>query len=234
MITDHLYSVADTLKYIEAEQVAAFYADMMDKQQAQFNIFLVAIGVVVASVLGATWWWNYRGSKAQITEEIQAGLKKYQRLFNSYKSSTESVVKSEIEKQLQKKIDSLSESLKKESESYRSTITQESNALNGNLCRVFALHCTSTNDFFNGASWWLSAFEKYLTVHDGEFQQIALEAYVQALENCYSQETISEDQLESLSEMEERTARIPDVFTSQRNRAKNLLKQIKEKATKKA
>ncbi len=234
MITDHLYSVADTLKYIEAEQVAAFYADMMEKQQAQFNILLVAIGVIVASVLGATWWWNYRGSKAQITEEIQSGLKKYQRLFNSHKSSTESFIKSEIDKQLQERIKSLSESLKKESDSYKSTITHESYALNGNLCRVFALHCTSTGDYFNGAVWWLAAFEKYLAVNDGEFQQIALEAYVSALENCYSQETISEDQQDSLSGVEERTAGIPDVFTSQRNRAKKLLKQIKEKATKKA
>lgn len=233
MITDYLYSVSDTLKYIEAEQVSTFYADMMEKQQAQFNIFLVAIGIIVASVLGATWWWNYRGSMAQITEEIQGGLKKYQRLFNSHKSSTESFVKSEIDKQLQDKINSLSESIKEESESFKSTITQENNALNANLCRVFALHCTSTNYYFNGASWWLSAFEKYLAVNDGEFQQIAVEACVKALENCYLQETISEDQLESLSGMAERAARIPDVFTNQRNKAKNFLMQIKNKATKK-
>lgn len=232
MITDTLYSVSDTLKYIEANQVAAFYADMMEKQQAQFNILLVAIGIVFAAVLGATWWWNYRGSKAQITEEIQSGLKKYQRLFNLHKSSTESFIKDEVEKQLQDRIDSLSTSLKKDLDSYKSSITQESISFNANLCRVFALHCTSISDYFNSASWWLSSFEKYLAVKDGEFQQIALNAYVTALESCYSKETISEDQLESLPEMEKRTASIPDVFTDQRNQAKKLLKQIKNKATK--
>lgn len=224
--------IRDTVAVISNEQVAAFYADMIDKQQDQFNILLVAIGLIVAAVIGSTWWWNYKGSKAQITKEIQDGITKYQRLFTAHKSSTEKMINEEVDKRVKAQMDALSTKMKDELESYKETITLSSKRMNANLCRVFALHCSTDKDYFYSATWWLSAFEDYVEVKDGEFEQISIDAYVNALDSCFKEETLSDDQKESLDDLKERTSKIPDVFTDQRNKAKRLLKKIEDKSKK--
>lgn len=234
MILDTIPStiVRDTVEVINASQVTAFYSDLIDKQQGQFNILLVAIGVIVAAVLTATWWWNYKASRAQITKEIQDGIVKYQRLFAAHKSSTEKMINEEVDKRVKAQMDVLSAKTKDELESYKMSITLNSKKMNANLCRVFALHCATDKDYFYSANWWLSAFEDYLEVKDGEFEQISIDAYVSALESCFKDDTLSDDQKESLDDMKERTSKIPDVFTDQRNKAKSLLKKIEDKAKK--
>lgn len=212
--------------------MTAFYSDMIDKQQGQFNILLVAIGAIVAAVLTATWWWNYKASKAQITKEIQDGITKYQRLFTAHKSSTEKMISVEVEKRVKVQMDALSTEMKEELEAYKRSITFNSKRMDANLCRVFALHCATDKDFFNSATWWLSAFEDYVEVKDGEFEQISIDAYVSALNSCSKNGTLSDDQKDSLNDLKERTSKIPDVFTDQRNKAKILLKVIEDKAKK--
>ena len=219
----------DTVAVISNEKVAAFYADMIDKQQGQFNILLVAIGLIVAAVIGSTWWWNYKGSKAQISEEIQTGLKKFQRLFNSHKASMEKQVDDEIEKRVREQVDILSSQMKKDLDEYKEKIIKDNKNMSANLCRVFALHCSAGKMFFNSATWWLSAFNSYVELEDGEFEQISIDAFVEALKNCFKDEVISEEQLESLGNMKESLDKIPNVFSNQRRDAKKLLKQITDK-----
>jgi hypothetical protein len=235
MITDSIPTISvlrDTIEVIDASQVSLFYADMIGKQQGQFNLLLVAIGVIVATVLTATWWWNYKASKAQITEEIQTGLKKYQRLFTAHKASTEELIDAEVDKRIKKQVEALSSQMITDLETFKKSITNDSKKMRANLCRIFALHCSSDNGFFNSASWWLSAFEDYLAINNGEFEQISIDAYVEALEECLAKEIISDDQKESIAGIIERTSKIPDVYTDQRNKAKKLLKKIEEKAKK--
>ena len=62
-----------------------------------------------------------------------------------------------------------------------------------------------------------------------EFKQIAIDAYVDALEECLANETVSANDQDTLAELIERTAKVPNVFTRQRKKAKKLLEDIKEK-----
>ena len=101
--------------------------------------------------------------------------------------------------------------------------------MHANLSRVFALHCYTGKYYFRSATWWLTAFEDYVTVGSGEFQQISIDAYVDALEESLSNETVSVNDQDTLADLIERTAKVPDVFTPQRKKAKKLLEDIKEK-----
>lgn len=215
----------DTLSVIDASQVAAFYADIIEQQQAQFNIFLVALGVVIAAVLGATWWWNYRGSKAQITDEIQDGIKSLQGEFNTHKSATEGLINSKVNEQME----ALSATMNKELESFKAKIENNNQKMNADLCRVFALHCSTEGSFFNSAKWWLSAFDGYAAINDGRFEQIAINACVTALQNSVKKEEIlSDHQIDSLEDVKNKIEKIPDVFAKQRSEAKKLTKKLVE------
>lgn len=88
--------IKDTVAVLDASKVAEFYADMLDKQQGQFNILLVVIGFIVTIVMGATWIWNHKFSKAQISEEIQAGLKEMHDRFVGHRFSTKDVFEVQV------------------------------------------------------------------------------------------------------------------------------------------
>jgi len=218
----------DSLGVDSASNVSAIYSDMIDKLQSQFNVMLVVIGLIVATVIGATWWWNYKGSKAQITEEIQEGLKKYQRLLNAHRSSTEKFINNNVKEQ----IDTLSTSLKSSLDDYKKGISLDNRKMKADLSRVFALHCSTGGSYYNSATWWLYAFEEYVGLDDGEFQQISMDAFISALEDCFKNEDITDDQEESLTNLEKDVMKIPDVFTGHRKKAKTLLKQISDKKKK--
>jgi len=221
--------IRDTIGVIDAAKVAEFYSEMIDKQQSQFNILLVVIGFIVTIVMGATWLWNHKISKMQISEEIQAGLKELQDRFEEHRSATKEVV----DAQIKEKMDDLSASMKKELDTYQEKISKDNRKMKANICRVFALHCSAGKSYFNSASWWLSAFGEYVALEDGEFEQISIDAFVRALTNCEKSETITDNQAETLADLEKDVKKIPDVFTEQRNKAKKLLKQIADKAKKK-
>lgn len=220
--------IKDTVAVLDASKVAEFYADMLDKQQGQFNILLVVIGFIVTIVMGATWIWNHKYSKAQISEEIQAGLNTLNARFEEHKSTT----KEEVASLVEEKMDELSASMKKELDSYKATISRENRKMKSDVCRVFALHCNSTESYYNCATWWLAAFEEYVALDDGKFEQISIEAFVDALTSSEKSETLSERQLDSLKDLEKDIKKIPDVFTEQRINAQKLLKQIADKAKK--
>ncbi|MDT3388167.1 MAG: hypothetical protein LIR46_10475 [Bacteroidota bacterium] len=220
--------IKDTVAVLDASKVAEFYADMLDKQQGQFNILLVVIGFIVTIVMGATWIWNHKFSKAQISEEIQAGLNNLNARFEEHRSTT----KEEVASLVEEKMDELSASMKKELDSYKASISRENRKMKSDVCRVFALHCNSTKSYYNCATWWLAAFEEYVALDDGKFEQISIDAFVEALTNCEKNETIAEEQVESMEGLEKDIKSIPGVFTIQRNKALKLLKQIADKEKK--
>ena len=90
----------------------------------------------------------------------------------------------------------------------------------------------STESYYNCATWWLAAFEEYVALDDGKFEQISIEAFVEALTSSEKSETLSERQLDSLKDLEKDIKKIPDVFTEHRINAQKLLKKIADKAKK--
>lgn len=62
--------VIDSVKYVRSSDVSAFYADLADKQATQFTILISVLCGIIVIVIGATWWWNYRGAKQQIKDEV--------------------------------------------------------------------------------------------------------------------------------------------------------------------
>ena len=220
--------VKDTVSVIDASSVSSFYSDIINKQQGSFNIFLVAVGIIFATVIGATWWWNYKGSKAQISEEIQTGLKKYQRLFSAHNASVGKLVDERVEKRMK----SLMDTVNKDLEDFKDRIELDNKTQNADLCRVFALHCSTEKSYFYSARWWMSAFECYDTINKGKFEQIAIDAFVTALGSSFKSEMLSESQMELSPDLEKRINKIPDIYTDQRNKAKKLLSQIESKTKK--
>ena len=212
----------DTLSVIDAAKVTEFYSSMMDKQSAQFSILISVLCGIVVIIIGATWWWNFIGSKAQISKEINEGLAEIQKTL-------EEQIKSKIDKRMS----DTTANVKKELEAVKETLTKENLDSKAEVCRVFALHCFSEHLFFNSACWWLSAFEDYHAMNNGEFEQIAVNAYVKALESSYEQEILIEGQVEKIEDLVKRTEMIPDVFTQQKREAKKNIKKIDEKAKKK-
>ena len=209
----------DSLSVIDATSVAAFYSDMIDKQQGQFNILLIVIGLIVTFIAGWTWWWNAKGAKAQITEEVQTGLENSKQQLNE-----------EITKQVKEQTDAISASIKKELENTRESISKDNRKMKSNLCRVFACQCSTDKSHFNSATWWIAALDEYVKLEDGRFEQISVDAFVDELDKSLKNEKLAETQIESIPDLKERIKRIPDVFTDQRNKAKNLVKKIEDKA----
>lgn len=220
--------IKDTVAVLDASKVAEFYADMLDKQQGQFNILLVVIGFIVTIVMGATWIWNHKYSKAQISEEIQAGLNNLNTLFEEHRSST----KEDVALQVKEKMDELSASMMKELGSYKQTLSKDNRKMKANICRIFALHCFADKSFFICAKWWLAAFENYHELNNGRFEQISVNEAVNALESCLSKEDVSELEKEEIESLEKSIKAIPAVFTDQRDKAIKLIKQIAAKAKK--
>lgn len=222
------FVIIDSLSVDYASNVSGIYSDMIDKLQSQFNIILVVIGLIFATVIGATWWWNYKGSKAQITEEIQEGLKKYQRLLNIHRSSIDGLINQKVKD----KIDELSKSLVSSLDDYKKDVSIDNKKLNADLSRVFALHCSSGKSYYNSATWWLHAFSLYVELEEGEFEQISIDAFISALEDCVKDEKLTDDQEERLADLEMKITKIPDVYKDHRKKAKTLLKKIADKAKK--
>lgn len=99
----------DTIEYIKRSDVADFYANIADKQATQFTILISVLCGIVVVLIGMTWWWNYKASKQQITDEISLAKSKLdkdvddakeaiKRLFNAYKSNVDDLLKDYEEK----------------------------------------------------------------------------------------------------------------------------------------
>ena len=85
--------VNDTIEYLEKSDVIAFYSDMMDKQATQFAIIVSVISAVFVIATGATWWWNSRGAKQQIKDEVNTAKQVLNKLYKNHQKAIENILK---------------------------------------------------------------------------------------------------------------------------------------------
>lgn len=242
--------VIDSVEYVRSSDVSAFYADLADKQATQFTILISIICGIVVFVIGATWWWNYRGAKQQISEEISINKKALMRLFNQqaknvnktlheyeqkYKNDKIELQKS-INNQIDKKtkhsqhtlkdtFDSFEKNQKEVLEESQKTIRKQIKQDQAELSRIFALHCASTNSFFNAVTWWLSAAKLYKETGNDYFLGIAIRAVLDYLDKI--KETSDDDNWEELIEKVKEIT--PDVMSYERDQIIKKMQKLKDK-----
>ena len=233
--------VSDTTSYLAKADVVEFYKDIASAQSSQFTIIITVIGVVFTVVVGATWWWNYRGAKAQITEEMNAAKADVQKLsvevdekFNAFKTDVleliDQSIETSIDAHLSQKLDEYTDrinSIDRKNEAqlndFQETINNTITKQRAELSRVFALHCNSTSSFYNSFTWWIQAFELYQEVEMGEFAQISIKSALGALNNV-KKEDIKKDDLPSYIERIQNG--VPDILSSERKELLELLEKL--------
>lgn len=185
--------IIDSVEYIQKSDVTAFYMDMMDKQANQFSIILTAIGIIFAIVVGATWWWNYKGAKQQINEEISTAKQSLNKLFNAHKKTTDLALKryeenfngfkGSLQKSINKQIEeTIKNSFALKYEDFNNKVLDVDNKSKAQLdkmqeevynkltsqqakiSRIFALFCTSSNRNLIAINWWIDALNCYAKI----------------------------------------------------------------------
>ena len=173
--------VIDSVKYVRSSDVSAFYADLADKQATQFTILISIICGIVVFIIGATWWWNYRGAKQQISEEISTNketlmrlfrqqskninniLRNYEQKYKNDKTELQKSINNQIDKKtkhsqhtLKESFDSFEKSQKEELEKSQKSVEKQIKQDQAELSRIFALHCASTNSKYSSLLVYLS------------------------------------------------------------------------------
>lgn len=238
--------VVDTVEYVKSADVSAFYADMADKQATQFQILTYSILAILVIVVGATWWWNYRGAKMQIKEEIdnsksiqtrwlrQQGkktnkiLQDYGKKYETDKAELIKLINDQIDRKLKDATDNLKGSFdsfekaqKEELEKMKEQTERKIKCDQAELSRIFALHCTSTNSHYNALSWWLYAAKLYKETENDYFLRISVDAAKDAL---YKVEEVPDDA--NWEELMESTKEVcPDTLRQERD---EIIKKIQE------
>ena len=198
--------VIDSVEYVRKSDVAAFYADLADKQATQFTVLISIICGIVVFIIGATWWWNYRGAKQQISEEISTNKETLMRLFRQQSKNVNNILRNYEQKykndkiELQKSInnqidkktkhsqhtlkdtfDSFEKSQKEEIDKSQRIVEKQIKRDQAELSRIFALHCDFTNSYYNAVSWWLSAAQLYKETENDYFLGISIRAVLDDL-----------------------------------------------------
>ncbi len=204
--------VNDTIEYMIRSDVISFYSDLMDKQATQFTILISVVSAVFVIAIGATWWWNYKGAKQQIKDEVGASKLALNKLFQSHKNAVNAILKSyennfngfkgSFQKSVNLQIDSkLNEALVRETEklslhmdevdkhSMQEIETLKQKMLNditeqkAELCRIFALYCNNVKAPLQSATWWIDALRNYSIVGNEEWVGRACETIVKLLDS---------------------------------------------------
>lgn len=233
-------SVQDTVSFINQCELTDFYKDIASVQSTQFTVLVTVISVVFTVVVGATWWFNYRAAKSQITEEINVAVneieKKYLEVENKFKSLQEDLVDTineEIEAKIEasmseslgvysERIDKIDKSNEEKLNEFQENVNNKITHQQAELARVFALHCNSNKSYFNAFTWWVSAAEYYHSTDNGEFTQITVMAALDAV-NKIEKKEVDKDKLSSYGQRIKDN--IPDILASEK---KKILKKIDE------
>ena len=221
MIDSLVYTVRDTLAYVDRAEVLQLYKDLAESQSAHFTIIVTVISVVFAVVVGATWWWNYMGAKSQIHEEVTSSVSQLDRKFSDlqdilHKSITEKVSLefSEGIGDFSAKIDEMLQKYENRLNDIQSDVDDKVTAQQAELSRLFALHCDSTKSYYNAFTWWFKAFTLYHKIDHGEFCQIAAKAALESLEKMEKKDAKKEPLTEYVKLIEQE---IPDILKSERD-----------------
>lgn len=220
--------INDTIEYLMKSDVTVFYTDMMDKQATQFNILISVISGVFILALGATWWWNYKGAKQQIKEEVsmakQAMYKVYRNrqraiddllklsetdyekfkesMLQSVDTKIETKVNEEIVKEtakLKQHMDEVDKHSMQEIEALKTRTINDITEQKAELCRIFALYCDNVKSPLNAVTWWIDALKNYAIIGRENWLGRASETLVALLKNIDVTKVNIED-YESLDE----------------------------------
>lgn len=213
---------ADTLSVIDASKVAEFYSSMMDKQATQFTILITTMCGIMVFIVGATWWWNFKGAKRQIREEIGNSKRAFQRLFKISTSEMENSLNVSLEQKLTDQL----KKVNKEIEDYKNSTTEAIEFQQAELSRVFALHCDSKKSSFTAATWWFSAATLYNKCENEKFTQISVNAGLNSLK-AVDASKLDEDDLVKLEEILTEVGALPELLFSQKKDIKKLIKTMK-------
>lgn len=241
-MTDSLQNVVkDTTEYILRSDVMDFYKDLAEMQSTQFTILVAVIGVVFAAVVGATWWWNYKGAKSQISEEIKSSTTNLQNMydeleikFNGFKEDLQKSVSEQIERSVTQifndgiadfdgKVDDIIKKNEEKLLSFQKDVDNRITDQQAELSRVFALHCNSKKSYYNGFAWWIKAAKLYNEVKNGEFTQIAVRAALNSLKKV-EKKSVKPDALKEYIQEVKNT--IPDYLKSERDEIIKLINEL--------
>ncbi len=240
--------VIDSVEYIRSSDVSTFYADLADKQATQFTILISIICGIVVFIIGATWWWNYRGAKQQISEEISMNKETLMRLFRQQAKKVNDILhnyeqkhkndKVELQKSINNQIDkktkhsqhtlkesfdSFEKSQKEELEKSLKSVEKQIKQDQAELSRIFALHCASTNSHYNAVTWWLAAAKLYKETDNDYFLGIA----IRAIEDLLNQIKSSEDNADWDDLIEKVEEVTPDIMRIEKDKIIKKMKELK-------
>jgi len=216
--------VRDTISVLRTDQVVDFYQDMMDKQASQFTILISVLCGVFACITFVTLWWNYKGAKQQIAEEGENNKRAFQRLFKTTTSKMEENLKDQFKEEARV----VSEKIHHELDDYKKSMSQTIDLQQAELSRVFALHCDSTQSYFNASTWWYAAARLYHLNDNDSFAQISVNSALDSLRQFKDQKiTLDDDDYEKLDSIISDVSALPDSFSSQKSETKKLVKEIR-------
>lgn len=214
--------VVDSLSRVGVPEV---YFDMVSYQSTQFTILISALCGIVIVIVGATWFWNFKGAKIAIKDEVERALKPVHKLLNSYSAAAKKMVNEQVNEAIENQNKHFEEAF----EEYKKKVDADNKKSKAELYRIFALHCTSTNSYLIGAQWWFGAAELYLETNFSEWVGISVNSAVEALSKSVALEKIDEDDKEKIEDIEDSIQKIPEILSDKKREAKRLLKQIKKK-----
>ena len=243
MIELLITAVNDTLSFVPREELLGFYKDMASAQSTQFTILLTVILSVFTAVIGATWWWNYKGAKSQINDEMNVAMDDIQKFSDEVQANFDSF-KLEIQEQIRvmteeaidshmsiklaeyaKQIEYIDSKNVEQLNEFQEKVNNKITEHQAELARVFALHCDSIKAFYNAFSWWLSAFEWYNKINEGNLAQVSIKAALTALSNVKKEHVNKEDLDGYVARVRDN---VPDILSAERKEILSLLEKLKQ------
>lgn len=218
-----MHVVIDTLPWTDGVQEV--YSDMVSYQSAQFTILISVLCGIVIVIVGATWFWNYKGARIAIKDEVERAMKPVRKLLNTYSTRAKEMVDGQVNLAIKEQNKQFEEAF----EDYKKKVDEDNKQSKAELYRIFALHCTSTNSYLIGAQWWFGAAELYMDTNSSEWVGISVNSAVDALSKCVSSEKIGEDDKDKIEDIEASIDKIPEILSDKKRQAKSLLKQLKKK-----
>lgn len=226
---------ADSIKVINANQVADFYATLLDKQSNQFTILISALCGIVVVIILATCWWNYLGAKKQISDEMEKQKNAMSELINKSLKDINQKASDSIKEQ----IDALSKSLREELGKFKTDISKTNKNDRASISRIYALNCEESGHLFTAATWWYAAASLYNKSEDQEFTQISVDAGLAILKEylkIYGSdkdkgELKDEEDFQRMEKILKNVDSLPDYFASQKRDTKSLVKSLKKMVT---
>ena len=181
--------VVDSVNYLIKSDVSSFYMDMMEKQATQFTILISVVSVIFVAVVGATWWWNYKGAKQQIKDEVDSAKQSLYRLYKAnqkqIQKDIDNTVKDRFETYVadfQQQVNDIDTKNTKQFEKIQKETTDEITNQKAELCRLFALYSETSGHPINAISWWTSALKNYMLINNEEWGGISCDGLKQVLQ----------------------------------------------------